>query len=405
MVKNTASSDSATRRLVACAPYVCAIAVFALLCLRLSGGPSGFKAWSFWDAKTYANTIQLERAGADPYSENGRLRFVYPPIFVHAAESAAGVLPHKAGWTIYIGLLCLATCAVSWAITTGFLRSEWLTAPMAIALFVLQPQLFAEIALMSGNVAMLLYAPILIAAIPGIRRNRWRWFYVAVAIAALVKPPYLTMLLLPLLIGSRQIWQIVATSFLVCAGYIAQWSANPTLFVGFMHSVHSQIVTGGDIGIGFLWLLSKAGTRLRWLQNAGPVYGSLIMIAGLVVSFFLLRRVRDVPAVSALWAPAVLVTAIISNPRMLSYDADVAVVPAIYLFVEWARGLGPSQFRGVQIVTPPAAFVVLYIKMPFVAIFLVLLGSVLLTLLRVVRIYREVSQQDRLLRSVRHSGA
>jgi hypothetical protein len=154
-------------------------------------------------------------------------------------------------------------------LTTFYIRSRWLSPFLAMVLFTFQPMFTEEHVFLTGNITNLFYPLALAAGIPGIRRNKWLWFYLVVAIASLAKPTFLDLLVLPLLAGERQLGRIA-----VCVGTV----------------------------------LSA-------------------------------RKRKDGPAVVGLWVPALLVVAILANPRMQPIDAAIAILPALYLCIECVRRL------------------------------------------------------------------
>ena len=351
---------------------------------------------TFWDAHVYATAFHQDLARADPYAAGAdNTDFVYPPLFLKIGTSLARNIPGRSGWFVYIAVMFLAIGAIPWALRKVFLPGEWMTALLTCVLFALQPKLYAEVAFLSGNIATPLYAVTLIAAIPGVRRNQWTLFYLAVAISALIKVPFLSLLLLSWFVGTNQFLKSVLTATFVLLGYTAEWAADRALFAKYLGSVHRQVLEGGDTGIGVLAMFSKLGTRVAAMQSRGMVLGSVAAIVLLLALLSVLRRYRELPGIAELWVPTVLIAAIVSNPRMMAYEADVAFVPAIFLFVEWARRLAPSAYRWVWISILPGLFLLVVCIGPATAIFLLIIGSLLLVL----------SQMLAVARQARRSGA
>jgi hypothetical protein len=365
------------------APYLCAMLVFFLLYLVLAQSKRS-DVRSFWDARIYASAIHDYLAGSDAYavSRDG-LDFVYPPLFLRTAAPLAKVVPGGVAWPFYVALMVLATGAIPWALTTAIVRSEWFTPLMVCFLFVLQPKLYAQESLMSVNVATPLYAAILLAAIPGVRRNRWTVFYVAVVVAALIKLPFLTLLTFSWLAGTGQLRRCATSALVVFFGYAAEWAADRRLFLEYLASVKRQVLDGGDAGLGVLAMFLKMGRHVPAMRGWGAEIACVAVIAGMLAVLYGLRRFRGFPVVAAIWVPVALVAAILSNPRMMSYDADIAIVPGIFLFAQWARNLPATPYRGVWIAVPPAIFLLVFSIGPATAIFLLIFGSMLLTLRQV----------------------
>ena len=100
-----------------------------------------------------------------------------------------------------------ATCALPLVLARFYFRRRWMGPLFALLLFFASPRFTGVLAFCGMNVASTLYLLALIAGIPGIRRNRWGWFYLAVIFAASIKISFLALLLLPLLAGRRQGWR------------------------------------------------------------------------------------------------------------------------------------------------------------------------------------------------------
>jgi hypothetical protein len=340
---------------------------------------------SFWDARIYAVAIHDYRAGLDPYAPSpDAMDFVYPPIFLQLGALPAKVVPSVVAWPLYLTLLVVAICSIPWTLITAFVGRECFPPLMVCVLFVLEPKLYAETALMTGNVATLLYGGILLAAIPGLRRNRWTMFYLVVIVAALIKLPFLTLLAFSWLAGHRQFWRSSASALVVVAGYAAQWLFDRRLFLDFLKSVKRQVLDGGDTGLGVLAMFLKMGKHIPAMRGSGAMLASVAVIAGMLAFLGVLKRFRNLPGVAEVWLPTALVASILSNPRMMLYDADIAIVPGIFLFVQWARSLPATAYRSVWIAIPPSIFLLVFSIGPATAVFLLLFGSMLLILSQIV---------------------
>jgi hypothetical protein len=365
------------------APYLATGFIFLLIFAGLSLSKRGDPR-DFWDTRVYTTAIEHYRAGVNPYTlPPDGMAFVYPPVFLEAGAVLERVIPSWLGWSIYLSLLCLAMCAIPWALVTAYVRSAWITPLMVCVLFVFQPKLFAEAALMTGNVATPLYAAILLAAIPGLRRNQWTLFYVAVAIASLIKLPFLSLLVLSCLAGTGQIFKSAVSAVIVLVGYAAEWIADRQLFLDYVRSVRRQVLDGGDAGLGVLAMLLKAESRVSAMHGAVAVVACAVIIAGMLGALSVLSRFRELPGIAEIWVPAALVAAILSNPRMMSYDANIAIVPGIFLFVQWARSLPATPYRGVWIAAPPAILLVVFSIGPATGIFLLIFGSLMLVFVQI----------------------
>ena len=205
----------------------------------------------FWDARIYANAVQTFLGGGDPYALTKHLNFVYPPILLRTAALLSHLFPFHSGWYLYLALNSAAVLFIPIILSKFYLRSNWLTPALAVGIFLFHPLLTAEIALLSGNISSLCYAIILAAGIPGLRRNRWFLFYVAVACASLIKLPFLALLLLPLFLGYRQMVFSGLTATAVLLEMSVERFLLPLQYSAFLQSVVAQIVIRHDDGFGF----------------------------------------------------------------------------------------------------------------------------------------------------------
>jgi hypothetical protein len=219
-----------------------------------------------------------------------------------------------------------------------------------------------------------LYAVLLIAGVQGVRRNRWAPFYVAVAGAALIKPPFLALLLLPLLLGTRQLASSLSTVALTAGTMLLEALLWPAQFKAFLRAVAYQVVTLNDSGYGLVRYLDRAG-----LHGAFAYIGHAALMLGLVLALWGARRRYRHAVHEGIWFAAVIVVTVLANPRLQHYDTDVAIVPATLIVVEsiaWLR----RSVRPLSLALPVAAYAVLLTRTPMAALYCLLLGSVLLVL-------------------------
>jgi hypothetical protein len=335
----------------------------------------------FWDARTYDIALARVHAGQNPYDLTTPT-FVYPPIFLKCAVPLSYVFPGRLGWYLYVLLVCAAVCALPWVLATTYIRSTWLTPAVAMLLFTFQPRLFGEIALLTGNFGVLLHVLILACGIPGIRRNEWLPFYVTVILAGLVKPPFLGLLLLPLLVGRKQVWQSAFSLAVVFVGYGLQKLLLPASYRDFEASVRTKIVMQQDAGLGIYGYLMKLGNRISLLRGSGSALAHACIIGAMIVALFLQRRVTRLPGLAHLWVPVVLILAVLANPRLEAYEITIGVVPAIYVCADSILAYPPHRFRTAVIAGSLAAFAALLSEDGKAAPCLLLLSAVLICLYR-----------------------
>ncbi len=309
----------------------------------------------FWDARVYARALQRWRVGLNPYASaalprsTAVLPFVSPPAFLYLMGLLRHVFPGRLGFGVYCAVASLCTLAVPTLLAMFYVRSRWMSPALAVFITWFQPGKHGSQALLTGNVSNVLYAALLAAGVPGLRRQRWLPFYVVMVVAGLLKPPFLAFLLLPLLAGERQ-WRGSAGAVLaVLAGDLAQKLTSPGLWSAFQHGVFLRVFVRGDAGFGLLGQLTAWGQHVHVPPGFSPSLMYLMVIAPLLLLMFLFRERRFGRAAERLWVPGLVLLAVLSNPRILDYDANVATVPAVFSAVEFLLSLPPGQFRGLGI--------------------------------------------------------
>ncbi len=101
-----------------------------------------------------------------------------------------------------------------------------------------------------------------------------------------------------------------------------------------------------------------------------PLAGHLAYCAG-AVGLLAVARHRTTPN-DCSWLSLVLITAITCNPRMVDYDAAIAIIPAAAMLVD---GLAAARLRTLTIALL-AAFVVVSLGVnPYMGILLLLLSA------------------------------
>jgi hypothetical protein len=378
----SADRSAWTTHLRAVALYLAGVCLFLLfavqwyLTLRHTG------RIPFPDATVYARAIVTWQAGGNPYAlSSTALPFVYPPLFLHLVGFVGSLCPHHAGWYGYLTLQAVTFLTVPWLLTTVYIRSRWLTPFFALLLFTFQPTFIEQFVLLTGNIANIFYPLALAAGIAGVKRNRWLPFYLVVAIAALLKPTFLDLLILPLLAAHRQLTRSVACTICVGAVYLLQRIVMPLDYARFQHNVFTQIVIRQDSGFNIFTYLHNQGRTIHVLNN--PLVPSAVhigIIGALLAAFVLLRNRRHLPPAQDLWLPALLVTTILANPRLQHIDAAIAILPAIFLCVEGVRRLPQRTSSFIVIATSFTVFASLAVKQFEMGLLVLLYISVLLAL-------------------------
>jgi len=186
-------------------------------------------------------------------------------------------------------------------------------------LFFAAPGFFGLLALETGNIAVLCYTAMLLAALPGLTRNRWMIFYVTVFLCASIKITYLLMLLLPLLCGKKQMLVVVACAAACILGLAEQRWFQPVLYSSWVRNLTVQNKVYGDVGQGVFGIVSHILHKMHrdslWIPMAAYAGASLVVLG-------LLRRLwlRGCANTFSAW-PALVVTGIVLvTPRVNYYD-------------------------------------------------------------------------------------
>jgi hypothetical protein len=207
-----------------------------------------------WDVAVYQNAIHSFQAGHDPYAdaiafEDGSHRSmalhpqaVTPFSYVHSPITLPllrliGTMPiwiaFIAYWLTYI--LC-ALCLV-WIGTQAAEENErrWLLFLAPAALFFLG--MLHHDAILSRNVAFVLYALVLFGAVFGWRRGQWHRCYPAIMVASCFKAPLLSLVAIPVLSARRQWLPAGITAAIEVALFAIQFLIWPSLFRRFLEAV------------------------------------------------------------------------------------------------------------------------------------------------------------------------
>ena len=337
----------------------------------------------FWDARVYLAALRTELAGGDPYRRVGDLNFVSPPIFLAALKLLIRVVPIRIAGAAYLALNCAAFLFLPWVLSRWYVCHERLTLPLALAIFFCHPYLTTEVALLSANISNLLYAVILAAGVLGLQRKRWSLYFVAVGVASLLKAQFLALLLLPLLAAEAQLFFCVLTVVAVMLGVVLERHLWPAAYQAHIEALRYQLAVRGDMGIGLAQILRhvRPGSLPSALRDhAGLVVHFAVMVpATLAVIWLRFRGAVAVPR--RLFIAASLVMAVLLNPRLQDYDADAAILPAVFLLVE---GFGLPLWRRINpfgLALLASALALFFAKATSLALVTVLLGSVLLLFL------------------------
>ena len=323
--------------------FLVAAGVFWLLHRR------DFSLWWLEDLPVYSRAVQDFLAGKSPYnSAMSPLFFVYPPIFLYLAGLLSHLFPNGWGAGAYVGAHLVAICAIPLVLARYFFRLAWLTPLFALLLFFAEPRFDGMLALCGANVASILYLLAFVAAVPGLRKNLWTFFYLAVLLAAVIKITFLALLLLPLLVGRAQWWRCVACGALAVAVNVMEKVLDPSLYAGYQWSVLQGVIVQRHYGYGVFGVLAYYDDKLHHAVGKGPYAVAVLMAVAIVAGLYWLRwRLdrdeagwMDAGTARAVWIGLVVMAVVLVDPREMQYDVDVAmlaafVVIAVVLQVRW----------------------------------------------------------------------
>jgi len=284
------------------------------------------------DCGVYADAIKTWMAGGDPYRfvSGDDLPFVYPPVFLYAGALFARLFTLHGGWILYVAIHLLATAALPWILHRFYLQDRNVSLLAVYALYFAAPGFIGMLATETGNIAVLGYALLLAAAVPGLRRNRWLFFYVALLLLALAKPSFLPFLLLPLLFGRGQILWSVLTGLLATGSLLSQRWLTPALYARFTETLAKRTTEVGDVGVSLFGLVFHLLHNLHLPgQIVLPALAYAVLALTVLTVLWLLRSRDRTPP----WYALVLLGVLFLNPRLEYYDFCVAFPLAFFVFV------------------------------------------------------------------------
>jgi hypothetical protein len=317
-----------------------------------------------WDVAVYGRAVEALRAGHDPYSSAMAVQtathlqggvtagvdppysYVYSPMTLPVLRVIAEVPRVAAGtlyWLIYVvGVLALAWVGMQ-SVEGEERRGFWYLAPLA-AFF---PGLLANGTVLGGNVAYILYAAVLVAAVMAWRGRSWSWFYLAVVVASCVKAPLLSLVVLPVFTARKQWLPAISTCVAGAVLFVGQRFVWPGLFAHYIQAVSLQFAYNRDFGCSPAGLLSgllydhhvsyTVPAALFYLGYAVPILGTLFYLSRLYLrGLFSLEQ----------WVPVLLVGVILLNPRLIEYDVAPLALPLALIGWRGLRSVASRQHAG-----------------------------------------------------------
>jgi hypothetical protein len=326
---------------------VAALAV-GLFCLIHRGT---FPGW-LDDLRVYSHAFEDWRAGRDPYGTPFMsMYFLYPPIFLYVQALLSSIFAAPWGQVAYAALHLTAICSLPVVLARYFFRQQWLSPLFAMLVFFAAPRFTGILTLGEMNIATTLYLLAFVGAIPGLRHNRWRWFYLAVFAAAMVKITLLVLLLLPMLAGRWQRVRTVLCGLAVFAAYLLERFVWPELYGRYQWSMAHAIPAQQAYGYGIFGVLSTYHVRQHSYRMVPFLVSVLIALLVVALMLRLRRRLWSTGWMThelsgnGRWLALVVMSIILVNPRLMQYDADIALLASFVLWVHVLRRYVSSSGR------------------------------------------------------------
>jgi hypothetical protein len=298
-----------------------------------------------YDVAIYHNAIVSLHAGHDPYVDAMAVQeafhrtlaqhpndyppysYVYAPITLPLLR-LIGHLPTWFAGSLYWLILIACVFSVLWVTTRARQRDELAFITIIAPLAIFCPGLLAHDTILSGNIAFILYALVLLTAVAGWRLNIWRWCYLAILIASCFKPPLLTLLAIPFFSARRQGLPAGATAALGLGIFAAQSRLMPALFLHFLQAVQLQFTYNHDFGSSPAGVFSNLLVQHNLPYSTASLAFYLLYAAAICAVFYhLSRRYLQGELTLQQWMPVLLVGTILLNPRIMEYDAAPLAIP------------------------------------------------------------------------------
>ena len=170
-----------------------------------------------------------------------------------------------------------------------------------------------------------LYALIALGLIPAVRRGRWLWFHLAVALATAFKPFYAAFWLVPLLADAdaRAQWKAGALAVAgAAAAYAIPWVVAPRLLAAWLHTLTTQTVGHERLGDNLLGAVIAEPISRHWPR--APYAAQFALSVVLLLEALLLGRLSRTQRIAAL-----VLIAVFLNPRAMRYDLSTAAIPLL----------------------------------------------------------------------------
>jgi hypothetical protein len=318
----------------------------------------------FWDFAVYRAGIAAHQAGANAYDPkyladhyNVGLQFIYPPLTLLSFTGLAGLFTSTAGAALLLLAHLAAFIAIPFLLVPREMRRTemgWLFGLYLVAFGLSGTKLF-----LSGNIAGLLGAALILATRHSVRQHSYAALWIVLLIVCQIKIYFITFLIVPFLL-ERNILKPLLGGALILLSYSANYFIAPELFHQFSTALLQSSQSGSLIGTSVMSAAQAALTRLPnaqalpvvWIALAiHAVYSLLVVMFAAVVLWSRRGSEQAEGAPAAMTFLWVLMTALLLSPRLLPYDLALLVIPFVlllrHLLLNGRRG---RHFAGAALV-------------------------------------------------------
>jgi len=345
-----------------------------ILCISALVFYAAFRSLNFsallWDLDVYLRAVVDYFEGGDPYRENVGLLFIYHPYVLITLAGINKILPLKAilifffiSSTLFFGAQLFSYISKE----IGPKKSLWRS-----ALWLLLPAVgFGGAGIVSfktGNITLFLHFFVLGVFLYRVKNENKKMhlmFSFIILLAAIVKPYYLTyLILLPYILDLRK---AVVVAILVIVSFSTIWLSaslvTPVLYEQFSTALTHQTLGKGDLGYAVFGLV-----RPYTGGSIGIIFHIFVMLAALTLLLIVLKRKGYSPQ-SKQVIPLAIIFLIFLNPRMKEYDFCIAILFSYtYLFTYFNSAYLKAVLLSWSIATVPllaAGFAKLGLIEPF----------------------------------------
>jgi hypothetical protein len=287
----------------------------------------------FWDAKGYALGIDGYARDHTPVSSYEIPIFTpidYPPIFILGGDLLARILTPNVGYLLYLFLHFACLIGLPFLLAGFFLNG--MTGLEALLLLAISPHFMGEEVFFATNIASICYFLIFLSAIPGLRSNRWLWFYTVIALTSSIKIIFLGFLIVPFFLGIAQLIPSIVTVVVTASIYVAQMIWVPDLYREFRRMLSSNIVySTGNYGYAVWGMVANSLKRFQSMDRILPGIAQILFASLVMLVLFKLRG--KVQPRDPRWVALVILSFFLILPRLWDYDTITALLPAYYLLL------------------------------------------------------------------------